>query len=489
MVDATLPAYPTAPAPKTPPPKVTAAKPAAKPLSMTDAGEGFLKASAAQAEASQGVAEAERKAGEAKAGLETERGAYVEGLRQQEAKDLAGTDIGPFRPSHDTLGGVGALYMMAGMLGAFLGGKGTAAAGVQAQAALTGMLEGWNKGDLQQVAEQKAVYDENASYLRDKSSRIREMYREYKDDALKLGIPTAEGKLRQKLLIEAEADVNAKRVELAGATAGAKQAEDIFKLAEAMEQKRLQIADMHARQEEAFQQRVILEQMREGASQQGGRAMQQKFMAQRAINGLGGVASAVESLRELPAGTTTGFLPNLMTKDGMYNFIRNDLGRKLTKPEADMMNTLFTGIGRNLATIESSGTATGLQRLAEQMQSGVYIQAGVDDPYKVALKLADIRRIATENIRPAIDSGLLGEQQAKTADALVKRIEKAVPYTTLDVVRAYGDAVGAPKTIIDRTLEVIERSSHKATQPKEGDTSVSKSGKPIVYRHGQWEYL
>jgi len=41
------------------------------------------------------------------------------------------------------------------------------------------------------------------------------------------------------------------------------------------------------------------------------------------------------------------------------------------------------------------------------MQSGIYINAGVDDPYKVAIKLADIRRIATENIRPAIESGLM----------------------------------------------------------------------------------
>ena len=173
-----------------------------------------------------------------------------------------------------------------------------------------------------------------------------------------------------------------------------------------------------------------------GGSEGGAKATQQRFIVQRSINSLGGVASALESIKELPAGTTIGALSNLQTKDGLINYLRNAAGRKISSNDAEMMNTLFTGIGRNLAAIEASGVATGLTVLANQMQSGTYIQAGIDTPEKVAIKLADIRRIATENIRPAIEAGLISADQQRTAEALVNRIEKAVPFTTLDVIRA-----------------------------------------------------
>jgi hypothetical protein len=119
-----------------------------------------------------------------------------------------------------------------------------------------------------------------------------------------------------------------------------------------------------------------------------------------------------------------------------------------------MLNTLFTGVGRNLASIEASGAATGLSELSKQMQSGTYINSGVDDPYKVALKLADIRRIAVENIQPAIDSGLMPKGQAETARKLVERIEAAIPYTTLDVVKAAG---GGRQTIGEATGAAVNK--------------------------------
>jgi hypothetical protein len=200
--------------------------------------------------------------------------------------------------------------------------------------------------------------------------------------------------------------------------------------------------------------RALREQIAELKAAASGKATQQQMMAQRAVNSLGGVASALESLKELPAGTTTGLLPNLQTKDGMINYVRNTVGRKVSSRDAEIMNTLFTGIGRNLASIEASGAATGLSELSKQMQSGVYINSGVDDPYKVAIKLADIKRIATENIRPAIESGLMPEGQAKTAQALVERIERAIPFNTIDVIQA--SSRGKP-TIGESTQKAVSK--------------------------------
>jgi len=215
------------------------------------------------------------------------------------------------------------------------------------------------------------------------------------------------------------------------------------------------------------QRELIAEQRRANAAQAAEKtqkATQQQFIVQRAVNALGGVQSALETIVALPEGSTTGWLPNLQTKDGMFSAVRNQLGRKISSVDAEFMNTLFSGIGRNLASIEASGTATGLTGLANQLQSGVYINAGVDDPFKVAMKLADIRRIATENIRPSINSGLMPKQQAAEAQRLVEQIEKIIPYTTLDVANAYRQAKGgARQTISGSVNRAMSKGSESTT--------------------------
>jgi hypothetical protein len=243
------------------------------------------------------------------------------------------------------------------------------------------------------------------------------------------------------------------------------------------------------RKQELGLRRERLDLDKEKAETKATKVTQQTMMAQRAVNALGGVASAVESIKELPAGTTTGMLPNLQTKDGMMNYVRNTVGRKIASREAEMLNTLFTGVGRNLASIEASGAATGLSELSKQMQSGTYINSGTDDPYKVALKLADIRRIAVENIRPAIESGLMPKGQAETASKLVERIETAIPFTTIDVVRA----ANAGKQTIGQTTEAAVRGgkSYKteADAEKAFQSGTLKAGEKVIINGvpGTWE--
>ena len=153
----------------------------------------------------------------------------------------------------------------------------------------------------------------------------------------------------------------------------------------------------------------------------------------------------------------------------MLNAVRNYAGRKITATSADQLNTVFSGIGRNLAAIETSGLATGLAELSKSLQSGVYINPGKDDPYSVAMKLADIRRIAVENIKPAIDSGAITPKQAKTAQQLVDKIEEMVPYTTTDVARATRQAKGKGKQTIGEATEM-------AIKPKGPAVGVIQDG-------------
>jgi hypothetical protein len=95
-----------------------------------------------------------------------------------------------------------------------------------------------------------------------------------------------------------------------------------------------------------------------------GKASQQQFIAQRAVTALRGAASTMETVMKLPAGSTAGVLPFLPTKEGMFNFVKNAGGRTLSKEEQKAVETLYSGMSRYLATIEASGTATGLVGLA-----------------------------------------------------------------------------------------------------------------------------
>ena len=373
-----------------------------------------------------------------------------------------------FAPSKENLQDQAALFSLINVIGFAIGTGGKQNA-MQAMHAMNGMLEGHQKGRADLFKEEQVKFEKNVKALQQKATfletELRHSLEDFNTDK------RASDERAAAAFAQTGADFMKTYAEKNGLVAAYERAKEIRKsLDKKIDSERLRkerIDDKvdsekraQAMRQQEQQQRVLdrEQEMRlaaqlraEGKSE---RITQQTMMAQRAVNALGGVASAVESIKELPAGTTTGMLPNLQTKDGMTNYVRNTVGRKIASREADMLNTLFTGLGRNLAAIEASGAATGLSELSKQMQSGTYINAGTDDPYKVALKLADIRRIAVENIRPAIDSGLMPKGQAETAEKLVQRIEAAIPYTTIDVVKA---ASGGKQTIGEATGAAVNK--------------------------------
>lgn len=315
-----------------------------------------------------------------------------------------------FHPTQDNASSLAGLFSIVSVLGMGLGNSGKQSA-LNAMNAMSGMMSGWQKGRADLFKYEKEVFDKEFN-------RIKVIHDDLRKDLSELMqlMPIDKEKAMYKA---AELSAKAGSNSIIGTYVRTARLQEASNLLDSMAKMIQHEEDRRAKAAEKTQ-----------------RITQQQMMSQRAVNSLGGVASALEAIKELPAGTTTGLLPNLQTKDGMMNYVRNTIGRKVTKREAEEMNTLFTGIGRNLASIEASGAATGLSELSKQMQSGLYINSGIDDPYKVAIKLADIRRIAVENILPAIQSGALTPGQAQAAQSLVDRIDRAIPFTTIDVIRA-----------------------------------------------------
>jgi hypothetical protein len=441
--------------------------------------------------------------------LDEIRGGPLYKQKQETNKQIA--EYSAFVPTEVTAPMLGVLFATIGATGMLLGGnsKNTAKA---ALSAMNGMAEGFGKGREQYDKERKQAFDSNVKLLQTKLSAINDGLEDARKEAV-LNKQAADLKVRETLAANdaqfLQENTNRRGLEstielVKGQLASLKTSLELQKTktnqienqlqrqSDNLMLKNIQISatqasqqmqrdflrgmqeDRQAAQIEADKRRAeareqdirLTASLRPERGQGAGqtqRATQQQAITQRAVNSLGGVASALETIVELPQGSTTGWLPNLQTKDGMFNAIRNQLGRKISPVDAELMNTTFTGIGRNLAAIESSGLASGLSTLANQMEKGTYISAGVDDPYKVAMKLADIKRIATENIQPSIDSGLMTDKQAKTAQELVNRIEKIIPYNTRDVAIAYREA-----TSRTRGKPTVGQSSAQVVKPGEG---------------------
>jgi len=424
---------------------------------------------------------------------------------QEKSKEIA--EKSTFNPNQQNAQTLAAVFSVIGAAGFLLGGnnKNTAKA---ALAAMNGMADGYSKGRDQYAKEQRQIFETNQKALRSTLDSLEKAF-EYEIAQSKNDIDSATRKAkiaaieRDAAFINTNIDKyglvatleqlksNKKRLETVLGALQKKEdaysaemqkewfANESRKATAAAAQERVEYQEQERtrREQERLQDQARRDQERRDfqrdmaqfrvenrpTKETTQRASQQQFITQRAVNALGGVASAIETIVELPQGSTTGWLPNLQTKDGMFNAIRNQIGRKIAPVDAELMNTTFTGIGRNLAAIESSGLASGLATLANQMQQGTYINAGVDDPYKVAMKLADIKRIATENIQPAIDSGLMTDLQAKAAQDLVKRIEKAIPYNTRDVAVAYREATARTKG-----KPTVGQSASQVVRPGEG---------------------
>lgn len=330
-----------------------------------------------------------------------------------------------FHPTQQNLPEMASIFSAVGILGSLFGG-GARTSGMNALAGMTGMMEGWQKGDVQKFNQEKAVFDENRLQQR---AQIEQLMKRWERIAKDYSVNKEKATLEADMLIaELGSPLLKETIRNKGLTETLKTLSHLYD------------SDVKA-------QKII-----DKANQKGeGKATQQQFIAQRAVTALRGVASDLESIVNIPVSSNAGILPYLSSKEGVVNYLKNNAGRNMTDSESKAVQTLFKGVSRNLATIEASGTATGLVGLSKQLE-GLEPQPG-DKVEDVALKLADIKRISTEAIAAMIESGLMPKQQADAAQAQIERLNKVIPYSTNDVVKSM---FGGQETLGQATQAAIK---------------------------------
>jgi len=354
-----------------------------------------------------------------------------------------------FVPSKETAQDIAGLFSLINVIGMAIGGGGKQGA-QRAMYAMNGMLEGHQKGRSDLYKKEKDEFDKNFKVMQEAVKTLEKDY----EEALKMYQYDKEaGDMARKLALAKSGSPLFKAMEdRIGMMATLNSIKDLRKSVDTsvtLQNNLQKAADDRALKEERL---AIQKEIAELKAQGGSKATQQSFIAQRAVTALQGAASTMESVMKLPAGSNAGFLPNLSTKDGMFNFVRNAAGRKVSANEAKSIETLYSGLSRYLATIEASGTAVGLVGLTQQLEK-LQPKAG-DTVGDTALKLADIRRISTEAVSAMVNSGLLPKQAGDAAKVQVERMEKAIPFTTNDVVDAM---YGGKKTLAESSQGVVDK--------------------------------
>lgn len=426
-------------------------------------------------------------------GVAQEQLKQEQGFAGQEATAMQARQAGvmeepEFKPSKMELDDYRNLAGMLIGIGTLVGGKGKMGAMYSLQA-LNGMMKGFAEGKRDLFKTEQIEFDKTLKSVDAHNKRIE---REF-NDAMSIINTDRKTALAKLKVLEAELgdgvlaadlrlnDLGKFRKDLESAI---KSSDEASKILEQARQKEL---DRDAAAERRKADAELRRELANIRAQGGGKANQQMFIAQKAVTALRGAASTMESVMKLPSGATAGILPNLTTKDGMINFVRNAGGRSLTASETKAVETLFSGLSRYLATIEANGNAVGLVGLSKQMEKLYPVQG--DKAQDIALKLADIRRVSTEAIEAIIESGLFPQQMINAAKEQVQRMEKAVPYTTNDVVEAI--TKGRTTMLEGTTAKVAGGKSYanEAEAQKAFDEGKLKAGERVTIggKSGIWE--
>lgn len=380
-------------------------------------------------------------------------------------------EIPAFEPSQSNLEDIRNVLGLSIVAG-FLAGGASKRSGMAAMAALNGAVEGFRQGRQDVYKREIDVFAKNVEAIKENNKQTLERFNRAMG-LLQTDRKAAEGELK---VLEAEVQNS---VAAAALRQGQyKQAQDaLFKAVEGSDRasqtmlqlkqqaelKREQIAAQAQARREANQLRIDLAEMRQ---QQGdlkpGADVNKKYVADNVL---------LADINDLRADLQKPGLPEKIGKDRLVAFLseKGPLASQLlqteTDPDVRQFMVKIKAI-RNKYYASTSGLAV---TSSEAMRNyGVVAQPG-DTPEIIKEKLD----IMSKNVQDTIGvyrqmfRGLPAIKVSPGMDTGIRQGEKLDPYQT--------------------AASVIMQPSPQAG-PQEGQEATSKSGKPMVFRNGAWEY-
>jgi len=401
----------------------------------------------------------------------------------------------PFIPTQDDVKDIAALYSLVNVVGMAMGAGGKQNS-MQAMHAMNGMLEGYQKGRQDLYKKEKDKFDVNMKNLKSRYDMLDKQLK----DVMTLAQTDREAARQEADVLFAQSGADfyktmADKVGLAGLYEYHRQAYDAANKAWA-EQKRLE-AQADARAHRAKMEELAERRMRRleatpvGGGKGGkdfgsvselventtGARLKDKEASEVAIaaNAVGDASAIKQIVKEHPEWV------------GRSGQIRNFFNRTIES----------INLGQPAPDDKGQPELIFAKRYAEYLANYERALAGGARGFTVYFQRRFNALLEQNQFNAAGMSNLMDEQIRTITSQVASKSDKITRDSLGRLARNIKERAGdeeAVRGLSDMGKAPSEPSAPKTTapqagaQPKDGDKSKSKSGKPIVYRNGAWEY-
>lgn len=221
----------------------------------------------------------------------------------------------------------------------------------------------------------------------------------------------------------------------------------------------------------------------------------QKRIMQQATTSATLALRDVQNVMKLPISATTGLFGGVENKGSLSTATKAALANEMNPEENQMYATSMAGITRNLGTLESVGYAP--RGSIIQQMSTLDFKPGDTNITKLQ-KIAQVRQIAESALSYSLADPAVQPEIKQHIGQILDQYKKAIPWTVEDVI-ALSQSDNPNVTVMDFAKQSNLGDSNVQTQaggaakaspagPQEGQKGTSKSGRPIMFTNGHWEY-
>lgn len=389
-------------------------------------------------------------------------------LREEAQKKKEEMPITEFSPTRDNLETISNLFSIMGVVG-MLTGKSNA---MGAMSAMTGMLEGWKAGRKDLFSKEKQIYEKNISEIKTKHDMVDKGLQ----NALALLPRDKEAAIAEmnKALAVSESPLLQQIAKQQGLKAAADASQKVGQLLQAHE---LRVQESQRRADDARARRAHEADMR--------RLAQERIDMQRQV--ADAKANAPKAALKAGDKTQTAYISDHIMKADL-----SDIAKDLSNPAIKKLVKDY----RIEAFLTEKGTALDQffqQEIPSELRQFLTKVRQVRNKYYVntsGLAVTNGEALRSYGVVP--QPGDSPEVMLDKINGLINGVDRMIQfrkslYSLPDISSSPGVPTGIDASF-NATPPEPALTAPAQSAPKEGDTGVSKSGKPTIFRNNQWEY-
>lgn len=402
-----------------------------------------------------------------------------------------------FHPTEENAQSLAQLFSLVATSGLLLGSSGKMSA-MNSLAAMNGMMEGWRSGRQDLYKREVDKFNKEIERRR----RIREDLRQDLQDFIKLSsIDREAADLKQEEIIRKSGTSS-----IIGQYMLKSQAENALKTLEAdlkieqdianrqqkaREEERKIAAEKRKMEHEKFLENLRLRQVqaaerRAAAAAAGGGKVSDRYgFGDIVATASNEAAASLQNLVQMPSDVTSGIFGGRRTTSLFTAPLDTLVNTAVTSEDTQRYNTEINNLGKFIAQVQKGGrvvTNADIETTAQAFR----IEEG-DKPLTKLTKLAQARQALERALEVRIASPNTPEQLKQVYRQNQEDIRIAVPFTVSDVNK-FANERDKNTTFTESFSGFGKGKQAPSAGPKEGDRAPSKSGKPMVFRNGNWEY-